>query len=48
MSRWTDEETRELVTMWPTSTAAQIAYRLRRPRAAIYEKAKRLLRLGGR
>jgi hypothetical protein len=37
---------RELVNLWPTSTAAQIVYCLRRPRAAIYEKAKRLLRLG--
>ena len=46
MSRWTDEELRELVTLWPTSTAAQIAYRLRRPRAAICGKVQRLLREG--
>ena len=46
MSRWTDEELRELVTLWPTSTAAQIAYRLHRPRAAICGKAKRLLQKG--
>ena len=31
MSRWTAEEIRELVTLWPTSTAAQIAYRLQPP-----------------
>ena len=46
MSRWTDEELRELVTLWPTSTAAQIAYRLRRPRAAVCGKVQRLLREG--
>ena len=41
MSRWTAEELRELVTLWPMSTATQIAYRLHRPRAAICGKAKR-------
>jgi GcrA cell cycle regulator len=46
MSRWTDEELRELVTLWPTSTAAQIAYRLRRPRTAVCGKVQRLLREG--
>jgi GcrA cell cycle regulator len=46
MSRWNAEEIRELVTLWPTSTAAQIAYRLHRPRAAICGKAKRLLEEG--
>ena len=46
MFRWTDEELRELVTLWPTSTAAQIAYRLRRPRAAVCGKVQRLLREG--
>jgi hypothetical protein len=46
MSRWTDEEIRELVNLWPTSTAAQIAYRLHRPRAAVCGKAKRLLQKG--
>ena len=39
MSRWTDEEIRELVTLWPTNTAAQIAKRLHRQRAAIRRKA---------
>lgn len=46
MSRWTDEELRELVALWPKSTAAQIAYRLRRPRAAVCGKVQRLLREG--
>ena len=46
MSRWTDEELRELVALWPMSTAAQIAYRLRRPRAAVCGKVQRLLREG--
>ena len=46
MSRWTDEELRDLVTLWPTSTAAQISYRLHHPRAAICGKVKRLLRKG--
>src|SRR5258707_2210835 len=46
MSRWTAEEIRELVTLWPTSTAAQIPYRLHRPRDAICGKAKRLLEEG--
>ena len=43
MSRWADDEIRELVTLWPMSTAAQIAFRLHRPRAAICGKAKRRL-----
>jgi len=46
MSRWTDEELRELITLWPTNSALQIAKRLRRPRWAIRSKAKRL-RLDG-
>ena len=46
MSRWTDEELRELVALWPMSTAAQIAYCLRRPRAAVCGKVQRLLREG--
>jgi len=44
MSRWTDEELRELITLWPTHSVLQIAKRLRRPRPAIRGKA-RLLRL---
>ena len=28
MSRWTDEELRELVTLWPTNSASEIANRL--------------------
>jgi hypothetical protein len=39
MSRWTDEEISELVNLWPTSTAAQIAYRLHR-RARPYAEGK--------
>ena len=43
MSRWTDEELRELTTLWPTHSVSQIVKRLHRPRAAILSKAKRLL-----
>jgi len=39
MSRWTDEELRELVTLWPTNSAPQIAERLHRQPAAIRRKA---------
>ena len=39
MSRWTNEEIRELVTLWPTNTASQIAKQLHRQRAAIRRKA---------
>jgi hypothetical protein len=46
MSRWTDEELRELITLWPTHSVRQVANRLRRPRWAILSKAKRL-RLDG-
>ena len=46
MSRWTDEELRELTTLWPTHSVSQIVKRLHRPRAAIRSKAKRL-RLDG-
>jgi len=44
--RWTDEEISTLVSMWPTSTTAQIAKRLQRPCGAIREKAKRLCKKG--
>src|SRR5260370_38481879 len=40
--RWTDEELRELVALWPTNSAKQIAIRMHRPRSAICGKAKRL------
>ena len=40
MSRWTDEELLELVTLWPTNSAKQIAKRMHRPRSAICSKAK--------
>ena len=46
MSRWTEEELRELVTLWPTHSVSQIVERLHRPRWAIRSKAKRL-RLDG-
>ena len=44
MPRWTDEELRELISLWPTHS--QIVKRLHRPRWAIRSKAKRL-RLDG-
>jgi GcrA cell cycle regulator len=40
--RWTDDELRELVALWPTNSAKRIARRLHRPRSAICGKAKRL------
>ena len=46
MSRWTDEELRELITLWPTHSVSQLVKQLRRPRWAIRSKAKRL-RLDG-
>jgi len=46
MSRWTDEELRELVTLWPTHSVSQLVELLHRPRWAIRSKAKRL-RLDG-
>ena len=42
MSRWTDEELRELVTLWPTNSASEIAKRLHRLRSAVRGKAVRL------
>ena len=39
MSRWTDQELRELVTLWPTNSASQIAKQLHRRRSAICRKA---------
>ena len=46
MSRWTDEELRELITLWPTHSVSQIAKRFHRQRSEIRSKAKRL-RLDG-
>jgi hypothetical protein len=46
MSRWTDEELQELITLWPTNSVWQIAKRLNRPRWSIRSKAMRL-RLDG-
>jgi GcrA cell cycle regulator len=39
---WTETEIRELITLWPTTSASQIARQLQRPRAAIAGKVKRL------
>ena len=41
-STWTDEELRELISLWPVSSATQIAKRLRRSRASVCRKAERL------
>jgi hypothetical protein len=46
MSRWTDEEIRELVTLWPTNSASEIAKRLHRLRSAVRGKAVRLRQEG--
>jgi hypothetical protein len=42
MSTWTDDETRELVALWPTHSASQIAAQLNRSRSAISRKICRL------
>jgi len=42
MTRWTDEELRELVALWPTNSASQIAKRLQRQLSAIRSKAEQL------
>jgi GcrA cell cycle regulator len=42
MSDWTAEETRELIRLWSTTSAAQIAKHLQRPRDAVSAKAARL------
>ena len=42
MSRWTDEELRELITLWPTHSVSELVEQLHRPRWAIRSKAKRL------
>jgi GcrA cell cycle regulator len=46
MSRWTDEELPELVTLWPTSSASEIGKRLHRLPSAISRKATRLRQVG--
>ena len=40
MSRWTDEELRELVTLWPTNSVSQIAKQLHRRRSAILKEGR--------
>ena len=42
MSDWTNEEIGELVRLWPTASAAQIARRLHRAVGAVSGKASRL------
>jgi len=39
---WTDQETTTLISLWPTSSAEQIAKRLQCSRSAVVGKAKRL------
>jgi hypothetical protein len=46
MTRWTDDELRELVTLWPTNSALQIAKQLHRRPSAICRKAERLCQEG--
>src|SRR5215207_8371189 len=46
MCRWTDEELRELVTLWPTNSASEIAKWLHRLRSAVLGKAVRLRQEG--
>jgi hypothetical protein len=42
MSTWSTEETTELVSLWPTASARQIAAQLKRSRSAVSRKAQRL------
>jgi GcrA cell cycle regulator len=42
MNAWTVEETRELISRWPTRSAGQIATELHRSRSSVASKAKRL------
>ncbi|MBA4035911.1 MAG: hypothetical protein C0480_15075 [Bradyrhizobium sp.] len=44
--RWTHAEINELVGLWPTVSAAQIAKRLQRPRKAVHDKASSLRQKG--
>ena len=46
MSRWTDEELRELAALWPTHSMSELVELLHRPRWSIRSKARRL-RLDG-
>ena len=46
MNTWTDEEIRELVSLWPTNSAMQIARRLERSRASVCRKVERLRQEG--
>ena len=42
MSRWTDEELRKLVALWPTHSLSELVELLHRPRWSIRSKARRL------
>ena len=46
MTPWSDEETRELVALWPSHSATQIAKRLQRPRWSVFAKVQRLRQEG--
>jgi len=46
IGQWTDEEVSTLVRMWPTSSGAQIAARLRRSCGSVLGKAKQLQKKG--
>ena len=46
MTIWTDQEVRELVSLWPNASAAQIASTLHRSRASICRKVQRLQQEG--
>jgi GcrA cell cycle regulator len=43
---WTNEEIRELISLWPTNSASQIGRRLQRPRSAVCGKVMRLCATG--
>jgi len=42
LTTWSDQETRELVSLWPKASASQIAARLKRPRGSVTGKVQRL------
>jgi GcrA cell cycle regulator len=46
MSLWTDEEIRELFSLWPVASATQIADHLHRSRSAVCRRAARLRHQG--
>ena len=46
MDTWTDAEVRELVSLWPNASAAQIAGTLQRSKSSICRKVQRLQQAG--